>query len=298
MSNCVLFSLRFHRLGVSRKVNNDDVGVQEDMLHVSKTILESPSLDAIASFDRATRAELISLAVPGTASLGALILPTDHLGRAYDYLAQRSSERIFLMDAFLVDYDRARSDAAVRLGILFNPDDYPSRAKVAEQFRMSWNAYELGVPGALAEINPQLYEQERQRYCQEWEQVISDATMALTDEFHRLLSHMIERLEPDENGRPKIFRESTVENFRDFLEKFQPRNISNSEELASVARECQELLNTLGGRASTLLRRSAPIRELVAEGMTRVRDSLSASITTAPIRHITPMSREELARCA
>jgi hypothetical protein len=291
-------SLRFKRLGVSRKVNNEDAGVQEELLRVSKTILESPILDKIASFDRLTKAEINSLAVPGTAEYSTLILPQDHIGRAIAYLHRRADERITLVDEFLVDYDRAKTDAQVKLGNHYNPADYPDHIRVAGQFEMNWNTHDLGVPVILSEIDPQLYEQERQRYCREWEQTIAEATEALALEFRGLLSHMIDRLTPAEDGRPKIFHSSTVENFRDFLEKFQPRNISNSESLATLARECQMMMATLGGNAAQELRRSGTTRELIAHGMTRICDRITDSITTAPVRYVRPITPVELARCA
>jgi len=88
MNNCTLMALSFSRLGTSRKVANEDVGVQEELIRVSKKILESPTLDAIVSFDRATRAEIDSLAVPASRGIGTIVLPHDHLGRALDYLPQ------------------------------------------------------------------------------------------------------------------------------------------------------------------------------------------------------------------
>jgi hypothetical protein len=299
MNNCILLALRFRRLGVSRKVNNEDAGVQEEMLRVSKTILESPILDKIASYDRATKMEINSLAVPGTTEFTTLILPQDHIARAIDYLNLRTGTRAELVDEFLADYSRAKADAQMKLGNHYNPADYPHQDRVAAQFSMTWNTHDLGVPVVMSQIDPQLYEQERQRYCQEWERIIVEATEALASEFHGLLSHIIERLTPGEDGRPRIFRDSTVEHFRDFLEKFQPRNISNSESLATLARECQLIMATLGGNAANELRRSTSTRELIVNGMSRVRDSLSRAITTtAPRRYVRPIAQRELARCA
>jgi hypothetical protein len=302
MSNCILIALRFRRLGISRKVNNEDAGVQKEMLRVSKTILESPLLDEIASFDRKTKLEVTSLAIPGAAELSTLILPQDHISRAIEYLNRRASERVSLVDDFLTDYNRAKSEAKVKLGNYYNPDDYPDHDRVAEQFSMTWNTHDLGVPVILSEIDPRLYEQERQRYCREWERIIIEATEALASEFRGLLSHMIDRLQPTADGTRKIFRDSLVENFRDFLEKFQPRNISNSENLAALARECQAIMSTLDdSNAAQQLRQSASTRELIANGMSRVRDSLNSAITTTttyPVRHIRPITPEELARCA
>lgn len=298
MSNCILVSLRFRRLGISRKVNNEDAGIQEEMLRVSKTILESPILDRIASYDRTTKIEITSLAVPGTVEFATLILPQEHISRAIEYLTRRAEARAALVGEFLDDYNRAKTAAQEKLGNHYNPADYPHQDRVADQFGMTWNTHDLGVPAILSEIDPRLYEQERQRYCREWEQIIAEATEALATEFRELLSHLIDRLTPGDDGRPKIFRESTVEHFRDFLEKFQPRNIANSAGLATLARECQLIMATLGGNAANELRRSSSTRELIVNGMTRVRDSLSSAITTAPVRHVRPITPEELARCA
>ena len=166
----------------------------------------------------------------------------------------------------------------------------------------SMESFIAKYPVVLSEIDPRLYEQERQRYCREWEQTIAAATEALASEFNGLLSHMIDRLQPNPDGTRKIFRDSLVENFRDFLEKFQPRNISDSENLAALARECQSIMATLDSNAAAQqLRQSESTREVIANGMSRVRDSLNSAITTittTPVRHIRPITPEELSRCA
>jgi hypothetical protein len=296
--NCVFTALHFKRLGITRKVNNEDVGVQEEMVTVNKTILESPMLDRIASFDRATKAEIESLAVPGTKGFATLILPQGHIDRALDYLKARADERVNLVHDFIVDYERAKSEARIKLNGLYNPCDYPESDKVEAQFDMTWRFYSLDTPGILAEINPMLYEEERRRYMREWEATISEATTALADELRELMSHLIDRLTPGPDGKAKTFKQATIENLRDFLEKFQPRNIENHETLAKVANECQKIVSMLGSNSAELLRKSDNLREMISTGMDKVRNILDSDVTLAPTRHIRLMTDEEMRRCA
>jgi hypothetical protein len=268
------------------------------MVKVNKTILESPMLDRIASFDRATKAEINSLSIPATKGFAAFVLPQDHVNRALDYLRTRADERVHLVQYFMLDYERAKSEAQKKLNGLFDSLDYPHPDKVAAQFDMTWHTYSLDTPEILAQINPALYEQERQRYMREWEATISEATKALADELRGLLTHLVERLQPGPDGKQKVFKQSTIENLRDFLEKFQPRNIENNEALAEVARACQEIMSKLGSNPAEFLRQSTSMRETVVTGMSKIKEILASDITSVPARHIRLMTDEEMRRCA
>jgi len=73
-------------------------------------------------------------------------------------------------------------------------------------------------------------------------------------ELQRLKAHLAERLTGLHDGQPKVFRDSAVENLREFFERFRRLNNRSSPELDGLVQQAQQTINgvepqTLRGRA-------------------------------------------------
>ena len=71
-------------------------------------------------------------------------------------------------------------------------------------------------------------------------------------ELQRLKAHLAERLTGLHDGQPKVFRDSAVENLREFFERFRRLNIRSSPELDEVVQQAQQTINW--GRAASASR--------------------------------------------
>ncbi len=65
-----------------------------------------------------------------------------------------------------------------------------------------------------------------QRVRSRFEEAVRLAEQAFMDELSGLISHLSERLSGADDGKPKIFRDSAIENLNEFFQRFQ-RSTSN-----------------------------------------------------------------------
>jgi hypothetical protein len=178
-------------------------------------------------------------------------------------------------------YDEVRADARRRLGKLFNSDDYPS--EIRNLFSVEWDFPSVDPPNYLMRVNPELFEEQRQRIISRFEEAVHLAEQAFATEFGRLLSHLTSRLSNDETGEKRIFRDSAVTNLTEFFSRFQQLNVRSNPELDALVEEAQRLVQ---GISPQQLRDNNTLRQQVAEEMTRVRAQVESLITDAPRRRI------------
>jgi hypothetical protein len=196
------------------------------------------------------------------------------------------------LDQFKVELDRAVAllddhygelvDAARdRLGTLFNRADYPATLRGA--FDVSWDFPSVEPPDYLRQLSPDLYRQECERVRSRFDEAVRLAEEAFVAELSKLVSHLSERLSGQEDGRPKIFRDSAVENLGEFFTRFRALNVGSSEQLESLVVQAQR---TVRGVEPQALRDNASLRQQVATQLAGVQSVLDGLMVDRPRRNI------------
>jgi hypothetical protein len=178
-------------------------------------------------------------------------------------------------------YSHLRSAARNRLGSLYNPADYP--ASLRGLFGIAWEFPSVEPPAYLQHLSPQLFEQESQRVAARFDEAVRLAEEAFATELSRLVTHLTERLTGQEDGRPKIFRDSAVENLTEFFQRFRALNIRSNEELDDLVAQAQRVIR---GAEPQDLRDSQSMRLDVSNGLARVEASLDQFLVDRPRRNI------------
>jgi hypothetical protein len=178
-------------------------------------------------------------------------------------------------------YGQVKEDARQRLGRLYDPADYP--AEVRGLFSVEWDFPAVEPPAYLMRLNPELYQQEQERVSRRFEEAVTLAEQAFAGEFAKLLAHLAERLGGQEDGRPKVFRDSAVTNLAEFFARFRHLNVRSSLELDQLVAKAQQLVQGVTPQA---LRDNTGLRQVVAAEMSRVRESLEAFLVDRPRRRI------------
>ena len=95
---------------------------------------------------------------------------------------------------------------------------------------------------------------------------------------------MVERITErfSTNGAPKIFKNSTVNNFYEYFETFKERNIFKDDQLAELVERAESVL---GGHSAESIRSSDQLKERIREGMAEVEGAM-AEILSMPRRKI------------
>ncbi|MCR9293646.1 MAG: hypothetical protein NXI32_13060 [bacterium] len=171
--------------------------------------------------------------------------------------------------------------AQERLGSLYCEGDYP--ASFHGLFDVSWDFPNVEPPDYLRRLQPALFEQECERMRSRFSEAVQLAEQAFLDELSGLVSHLGERLAGSEDGKPKIFRDSAVDNLHDFFERFQRLNISSSDELDTLVERARSIV--AGVRPSNL-RRDDSLRQQVASQLAGVQSVLDGLMVDRPRRRI------------
>jgi hypothetical protein len=187
-------------------------------------------------------------------------------------------QSVFDLDA---DYAELRSAARHRLGRLYDASDYPPTLRGL--FDLSWDWPSVEPPPYLRQLSPSLYQQECQRVRARFDQAVQLAEQAFTEELSRLVTHLSERLSGTEDGRPKIFRDSAVENLTAFFERFRQLNIGSSEQLDELVEQAQEIVR---GVPPQRLRDDGQLRRQIATELSGVQSVLDEWLVDRPRRNI------------
>lgn len=206
---------------------------------------------------------------------------------------QLSAFRAELDEAVLAlddHYSELRSAARQRLGCLYDASDYPSSLRGL--FAVDWEFPSVEPPPYLQQLNPELYRQECERTQARFDEAVRLAEDAFVGELSRLVTHLSERLTGQEDGRPKIFRDSAVDNLREFFERFAKLNVRSNEQLDELVHQAQRILRGTGAQD---LRDNQPLRQRVSAQLADVQSVLDDLLIDRPRRNILrgPQQQEE-----
>jgi hypothetical protein len=174
-----------------------------------------------------------------------------------------------------------RSSARERLGLLYNPADYPESLRGL--FDVAWDFPSVEPPPYLQQLSPELYRQECQRVAARFDEAMRLAEQAFLEELARLVGHLTERLSGAEDGKPKVFRDSAVENLSEFFERFRHLNIGSSEQLDELVGRAQHIVR---GVTPGELRDNTVMRQVIATQLSGVQSVLDGLLVDRPRRNI------------
>jgi hypothetical protein len=178
-------------------------------------------------------------------------------------------------------YLELKSAARQRLGRLFNPADYPD--SLAGMFAVTYDFPNVEPPAYLRQLSPRLYQQEAARVAARFDEAVQLAEQAFLEELSRLVAHLTERLSGSDDGKPKVFRDSALENLREFFERFRQLNIHSHEQLDDLVEQVQQVT---AGISPQGLRDDQPLRQQVATQLAAAQSVLDGLLVDRPRRNI------------
>jgi hypothetical protein len=116
-----------------------------------------------------------------------------------------------------------------------------------------------------------------------FEEAIRLAEEAFTGELAKLVSHLAERISGQEDGKPKIFRDSAITNLTEFFERFGQLNVRSNEQLDNLVAEAQRIVRGIDPQE---LRDSSKLRQHVATQLAGVQSVLDGLLVDRPRRNI------------
>lgn len=278
--NAVALSVERKRLGTRRKLPSGAVQTDADaeMVHVAKDILESPRYEEIKTLDGDISNYIAANSVPGKTLFraGVVLVKLERVPTIVAALEMFAERRRNLVDAFMADYPSAVGRAQAKLGSLFDREDYPPAEKVRAAFGMKWKFLEFATPRSLRTISGDIYQREVEKAQRDVQRATKEIEALLIGETQKLTEHLIERLTLKADGSKKTFRDTLVTNVKEFIQTFNPRNITDSRQLAALV---EKMGKALDGVDPETLRDDDIARDRVRANFETIKTSLDAMMT-------------------
>ena len=260
----------------------DTFGAEGQFLSAGKKLLDTkhPAFKAVTG----VRSRILSLwkgmSLPYPEP-GVRLIRQDQIDMFTEQLAslkEELNEAVWRLDEH---YAELKSAARDRLGSLFDSADYPD--SLEGLFQVAWDFPSVEPPDYLRQLNPEVYRQECERVASRFDEAIQLAESAFVEELQGLVSHLTERLSGQIDGKPKVFRDSAVENLTQFFERFRQLNVRSNEQLDDLVGQCQQAVS---GVEPQTLRDNQVLRTSVASELSQVQSVLDDLLVDRPRRNI------------
>ena len=284
----------FTWFGVRKSLNTeqksqaaDAFGAEGSFLSAGKKLIDTShaAFKAVTSIRSQTLQFWRSMTVPYPEP-GVRLIRRDDLALFEQQMANlrlELDEKVTNLDEHYADLKTA---ARRRLGQLYNASDYPSM--LVGLFSIAWEYPNVEPPPYLQQLSPALFEEESRRIAARFDEAVSLAEQAFTEELSKLVSHLTERLSGSEDGKPKVFRDSAVANLSEFFTRFQHLNLRSNEELDGLVEQAQRIVRDVQPQE---LRDSQNVRQRIASQLAGVQSQIEGMLVDRPRRNILRRSK-------
>jgi hypothetical protein len=197
-----------------------------------------------------------------------------------EYLTRCKEEFTEAVRLFNLKFEDLKLDARKYLVDHYDPKDYD--IDLEKKFSFSWQFVILGAPDQGV-LPVELYKQEVEKFKNLMKEASEMAVDALRVEFSDLVTHMVERLTPAEDGKKKVIKDSVVENIYGFFDLFEKRNIFQDETLKEIVQQAKAVI---GGVKPEDLRVDESLRTALRDEMAQIKRNIDEAIVPASGRRI------------
>jgi hypothetical protein len=113
-----------------------------------------------------------------------------------------------------------------------------------------------------------------------------------TAEFAKLVEHLRERLSGSEDGKPKVFRDSAVDNLKEFFNRFHMLSVGSNPQLEELVEQARKLI---GGVGAQDLRNSGNLRQNLHTQLDAMQSAIDTLLVDKPRRKILRATAPEAA---
>lgn len=260
----------------------ESFGAQGDFLSAGKKLVDTqhPLFKAVTAVRNRCLAYWKSVSLPYPEE-GVRLIRQPALERVDQQMESFRRDLDEAVSQLAVHFHELQTAARTRLGQLYCEQDYPT--SLHGLFAMTWDYPSLEVPSYLAQLNPARYEEECRRVSARFDEAVELTERMFMDELAHLVAHLTERLSGAADGAPKIFRDSAVENLREFFERFRTLNIRSNAQLDQLVDQCQRVVR---GVEPQQLRDNQTLRRQVATKLSSVASVLDGLLVDRPRRRI------------
>lgn len=271
-----LIQLSVRKWGGIKKIDKNwlaQMVESSEWMNATKKLVDPESLKPICKVGNTARAYLNKISLPFPLQ-GMVFIPKEMIARVDARLTEFKNEFNQTVNVFIDDYDNLRETAMIYLGDLFNEVDYP--VNMLDKFSFVWRFIILDVPnGNSGILAPEVYEREKEKFIRTMEQARELAMVSLREEFASMVERITERFTESSDGKPKIFKNTTVDSFYEYFETFKERNIFKDEHLAQLVEQAQAVL---GNTSADQVRSNQDIKNKIRSGMVDIEEAMAQAL--------------------
>ena len=262
------------RMGIMRKVSLPaPPDADPARLKHAKQINVSGEYDSIAELQNATKAWCLARSMPSCILPGLFAVSVDEVENITNKLEAQKAKLDPLVQDLVNAWPRLVENARYALNGSFNAADYLPAESVPAKFGITYNWLQLDVPEGLP---PEIRKQEEAKLRKQFEDAQKEIIEALREGFAALVDHAVDKLSTKPGEKQKIFRDSLVENFTEFFDTFNARNLMQDEELAKIVEQARNIMGNVGAQT---LRESGRARQTVVQKLTEVQAVMDTLLT-------------------
>ena len=217
---------------------------QKGTANVNKKILgDSAELDAVQKFAANVRNAHYAMTLPWS-DTGLRLLTTKNYFGYQQQLTALQAEFNNLVEKFLAAYGWEVGQAQVRLGALFNANDYPSADSIRDKFKFNINYMPVPEAGDFRlDVSNEANKQLAEHYNNYYQTQLKTAMQDVWTRAHSALSKMSERLDYADHQTKKIFRDSLVDNVLEVVELMDTCNITGDTHMSAIKTKLRDALS-------------------------------------------------------
>ena len=212
---------------------------------------------------------------------GVRLIRLEHMEAFDAQMRELAADLAAAVDDLASEFEVLKGEARRRLGSLYNPADYAE--DVREQIGVDWDFPALEPPAYLQFLNPNLHANAMEQFKARLEATVAVAEAAFLEQFREAVGHLAERLTGTEDGKPKVFRDSAVDNLKEFFERFKLLNLGSNPELEEFVERAKAIV---GNRDAEDLRNMGRFRAEVATGLSQLSGELTSMTVDRPRRRL------------
>jgi hypothetical protein len=280
----VVMRLFMTKPGNKRAVSTSDIEVDADkaLITVHKDLLDCKEFTNCTKRMSKLSQDIARLASPSPLGKGHHLIALDLVQRVDKMVLDAATEMMdILVPALMLVYPAQVKESKRRLNGLARAEDYPTAEAFQAAFVISHNYLSFGTPDQLLSIDPKIYDREVQKAKDRIDEAATAITQALAADLKAMVDRAVDRLTPDGDGKPKVFRDSLIANMTEFLGDLTARNITGNVELEALGAKARAILD---GVNPDTLRVNPSIRTEVRTGFSGIQVDLNRMVSLRPKR--------------
>lgn len=277
----LLLRIRKGKFGNTRSLSTREkadklvTAADQNMVGISKKLLNSPELQAIDTLDREIDHYLRLYAIPTVTQPGLYAVPVATVQDVVAEVERLAAKREELVEAAADAYDMRVAQSLTALADMGRRSDYPTRTEFKRRYYVEYFFMQMGVPAELADISQELYKREVAKAREEGKMMLEEMKDALRLGLKTLVDKARDRLTRYDRREQRSFKQSGIDSIMEFIGTFDARNVLGDDDLRV---QVDKLRKVLDGLDAEDIRDSESLRGYTLKAFNDVAGSLDGMI--------------------